>query len=145
MLYFILCLSILFIALFCHIYVVKLSIFGCNCNTFLKLFYFLYNHNKYFLQVHFKNQSQHLLKILKILAQFRQQCSITSSEVLNILQPMLKNQSHLLEELIALLPDLAPSEKYIFLYLWSAYLCVYILLFWFTYLASSSKLFYYYF
>lgn len=67
------------------------------------------------MQVHFKNQSQHLLKILKILAQFRQQCSITSSEVLNVLQPMLKNQSHLMEELVALLPDLAPSEKYIFL------------------------------
>lgn len=87
------------------------------------MFYFLYNHDKYFLQVHFKNQSQHLLKILKILAQFRQQCSITSSEVLNILQPMLKNQSHLMEELVALLPDLAPSEKYIF-FLFMKYLFI---------------------
>ncbi|KFM58845.1 GON-4-like protein, partial [Stegodyphus mimosarum] len=62
------------------------------------------------IEIHFSNQPQHLLKILKTFAQLRRQTDLTSSVVLNALQPLLRNQSHLMEELSHLCPDASPPE-----------------------------------
>ncbi|GIX68732.1 hypothetical protein CDAR_199522 [Caerostris darwini] len=61
-------------------------------------------------EMHFKNQPQHITRILRILAQLHHQVDITSAEVITALQPMLRNQSHLMEELYNLLPDANPPE-----------------------------------
>jgi len=73
--------------------------------------HFIINNASYLcFQVHFSNQPQQLLKILKAISQLRQQTDITSAEVISTLQPLLRNQSHLIEELTHLLPTAYPPE-----------------------------------
>ncbi|CAL1274216.1 unnamed protein product [Larinioides sclopetarius] len=62
------------------------------------------------IEMHFKHQPQYITRILRTFAQLQQQVDITSSEVITALQPLLRNQSHLMEELYNLLPDVAPPE-----------------------------------
>ncbi|XP_054714849.1 GON-4-like protein [Uloborus diversus] len=61
-------------------------------------------------EIHFSNQPQHLVRILRTFGQLRLQKGITSAEVINALQSLLRNQSHLMEELSSLLPDTPPPE-----------------------------------
>lgn len=60
--------------------------------------------------MHFKHQPQYITRILRTFAQLQQQVDITSTEVITALQPLLRNQSHLIEELYNLLPDVTPPE-----------------------------------
>ncbi|GFY45020.1 GON-4-like protein [Trichonephila inaurata madagascariensis] len=62
------------------------------------------------IEVHFKHQPQYITRILRTFAQLQQQIDITSAEVITALQPLLRNQSHLMEELYNLLPDVNPPE-----------------------------------
>ncbi|GFU30788.1 GON-4-like protein [Nephila pilipes] len=62
------------------------------------------------IEVHFKHQPQYITRILRTFAQLQQQVDITSAEVITALQPLLRNQSHLMEELYNLLPDVKPPE-----------------------------------
>ncbi|KAG8191727.1 hypothetical protein JTE90_008791 [Oedothorax gibbosus] len=62
------------------------------------------------IELHFKHQPHHLARILRTFSQLHQQADITSTDVITALQPLLRNQSHLMEELNSLLPDVAPPE-----------------------------------
>ncbi|XP_055954237.1 GON-4-like protein [Argiope bruennichi] len=62
------------------------------------------------IEMHFKHQPQYITRILRTFAQLQQQVDITSSEVITALQPLLRNQSHLMEELYNILPDVSPPE-----------------------------------
>ncbi|XP_015910529.2 uncharacterized protein [Parasteatoda tepidariorum] len=59
-------------------------------------------------EVHFSNQPHNIPRIVRALSQFRQQSYVTSSEALSGLLPLLRNQTHLVEELTQLIPDAAP-------------------------------------
>ncbi|XP_076351620.1 uncharacterized protein LOC143247429 isoform X2 [Tachypleus tridentatus] len=63
------------------------------------------------LEVHFSKQPQHLHRIVKALTQLQQTSDISSFKVRTTLQPLLRGQSHLVEEFLQLLPGKSPSES----------------------------------
>lgn len=63
------------------------------------------------IEVHFLQQPQQIQKIIRAFSQLNQQPDLTSESVIRTLQPLLRNQSHLLEELSQLLPDDHPPES----------------------------------
>uniref|UniRef100_A0A2R5LG34 Putative histone deacetylase complex sin3 component n=2 Tax=Ornithodoros turicata TaxID=34597 RepID=A0A2R5LG34_9ACAR len=63
------------------------------------------------LEVHFSQQPQQLQRILKTLNQVQRQPDLTAETLCSMLQPLLRGQSHLLDEFLKLLPSQKVPES----------------------------------